>query len=111
MLEIELGAAGGAAGIDHDMYHIAGQATLSGNLDVLPTTGFEITEGVTYDVLTATTIDTALLTLNHPNLFDFEVVAHDNGQVLRLTVLPEPSTAIVLAAGVLGLIRPNRRVG
>lgn len=111
VLEIELGAADGTAGLDHDVYHITGQATLSGSLDVLPTTGFEITEGVTYDVMTATTIDTALLTLHHPSLFDFEVVAHDNGEALRLTVLPEPSTAIVLAAGILGLIRPNRRVG
>ncbi len=65
--------------------------------------------GDTFDVLGAADIDAAALTLDADPGFTFGVVSEGPGQVLRLTVVPEPPALLLLAVGGLFLAGGARR--
>jgi len=109
VLEVEVGNIIAGAGIGYDFYDVVGTAALAGTLDALPYTGFTTRYlGETVDVLTATTIDTTGLTITNSDLFAYDVVAGGNGEILQLTIIPEPAAGLILLAGLPMVLR--RRV-
>ena len=106
--EIELGGYNG--GVDHDLVHVTGTATLDGALDVLLIDPFVPLLGDTFDVLVADggIIDQGLdvTSLNaQVGGYSYEIIAGTGStEILRLTAIPEPSTCTLLGLGVLGLL-------
>lgn len=90
-----------------------GTATILGNIAVAPFRGFDPALGSTFDVLAADTVTfDAVVTGRTPSGLSFEaaeVVGSDGREVLRLTVVPEPSTcALLLASSVVVAIQRRR---
>lgn len=98
----------GAAGIEQ--ITVAGSANLSNaTLEFGFADGFSGASG-TYDLLTATTITSTGLTLDDQltggfSIQGWEVISGGNGQVLQVTVIPEPSSyALIGGLATLGTI-------
>lgn len=111
--EVELGGYNG--GVDHDLVHVTGTATLDGALDVLLIDPFVPQLGDTFDVLIADggIIDQGLDVHSlSPQIggYLYEIVAGAGStEILRLTAIPEPSTCTLLGLGVIGLLGLGRR--
>ncbi|MBC2595934.1 hypothetical protein H5P28_16840 [Ruficoccus amylovorans] len=95
-----------AAGIEEIM--VAGSASLNNStLELNFADGF-IGQAGTYDLLTATSISTSGLVLddNLTNGFSvekWEVVSGGNGQILQVTVIPEPNASCSLLGGLVAI--------
>lgn len=85
--------------------NLAGTLTLNLLADYIPT------DGMTFDVITATTIvnNGYILAGNGASKFTSEIVTVGSNQVLRLTAIPEPSAFGLILAGVLGVIVLHKR--
>jgi len=90
----------------NDFVNVEGIADLDGVLEVSLLGGFVPTSDMTFDVLTASSIDATDLSLTRG--FRAYVVPGGNGEILRITV-PEPATLSLLAIGGLGLLARRRR--
>ncbi|GAG27073.1 unnamed protein product, partial [marine sediment metagenome] len=123
-LEIEIG--GTTAITDHDVLTVTETATLNGTVYVSlidPAGGANIFEPELddfFDVLTATSItgsytfDYEDADLSEPWMsWDDTIETGGNGQILRLTVVPEPSELVMLAGvavfGLIGYLRRRRK--
>lgn len=115
ILAIELG--GLVRGTEYDWLDVNGEATLAGSLEVSLIEGFVPTRYDRFDVVTATSIalDPAFSFeapegLADNNVFVMGIVdGGPRGQILRLTVIPEPASCLLFVLGALGLLFPARR--
>lgn len=85
---------------------------LDGTIVLNLLSGYVPTEGLTFDVITATDIVDNGFTIsgNGASWFTSEIISVSGNDVLRLTAVPEPSTYALLAAvGVMGLVLRRRR--
>ena len=83
-LEVELAGPDGVPGVDFDFYDVAGAANLHGLLDINLIGGYFGELGKSFDVLTASSIDTSGMTLSE-SVFSKSIVAGGNGVLLRIT--------------------------
>ncbi|NQT41113.1 MAG: PEP-CTERM sorting domain-containing protein, partial [Planctomycetes bacterium] len=119
VLEIEIG--GLDQGNEYDFVDVSGTADLDASLQVLLTGGFDPQLGDSFDVLTAAnvnllagfTLDQSLLDPSQ-QYFAYRVIPGGNGQILRLQLVPEPSTIVTAGLGLMALIglgwRRRRRI-
>ncbi len=115
VLAIELG--GLTQGTEYDWLDVNGAVTLAGSLEVSLIDDFIPSFADTFDIVTATTV--ALdpsLSFTAPEgflgnySFTMDVVGGGpRGQILRLTVVPEPASCLLLVLGVLALLCRARR--
>ena len=106
VLLIDIGSAG------NDLINVTGPAVLAGTVEVTELDGFDPSIGSFYDVLTSPDI-TGLLTpvgtTPGGNSYAASVVSGGAGEVLRLTVVPEPGALGMIGAVGLGLLARRRR--
>ena len=109
ILEIELAGSGDVAGVDFDFVDVLGDASLDGQLQVSLLGGYSPPFGTTFDVLTAQNIALGAnfgidLSVVPGYGFYSTLIPGGNGQILQLTAVPEPSTAVglfsLIAAGI-----------
>ncbi|MDY0166130.1 MAG: hypothetical protein RBS80_06275 [Thermoguttaceae bacterium] len=120
-VEIEI-ASPGTGGIDYDLVMVDGDATLAGTLSALFLDDFVPEVGNRFDVLYTTgslDIDDLALTVGPSSLtFGWWEMATipgigGDGFTLRLSAVPEPTgalLALLALAGLLGCLRPRRRI-
>ncbi len=109
VLEIEIG--GLDQGNEYDFLDVSGTADLDASLQVRLTGGFDPQLGDSFDVVTAAginiltgfTLDQSLLDPSQ-QYFAYRVIPGGNGQILRLQLVPEPSTIVTAALGLVALI-------
>jgi autotransporter-associated beta strand protein len=121
ILEIEMQSPGLAPGTDYDLVQLSGAsttATLDATLKVILLGDYLPLYGDQFDVLTARNIvlgagfalDQSEASLPFSRYFSAGVVSAPGGTALRLTVLPEPGTLVLLGLGTcLALLRGKRR--
>lgn len=79
-------------------------------VDMAADPGASLLPGDTFDLLTASTIDgLPTLATGDEAAWTLQLVGGGRGQVLQATFVPEPATAALLAAGVLGMCRRTAR--
>ena len=114
------GLAGDAGdGVGYDFVMVHGDASLTGVLDVALLDDFVPELGTYFDVLQTTgtlAIDGLTLNSNWPTSefgwWDFGTAPAGDGFALRLSAVPEPTSAllaILACSGLLGCVRPRRR--
>ena len=110
--QLAVDLAGTDQGTAYDLFKISGTASLAGLIDVSLLLAFTPSHGDTFDVLTATSI-TDTSTLMGAAGFNKGIILGANGEILRLTYVPEPQalTQIGISAAILLLIitGPHRR--
>jgi hypothetical protein len=121
LLEIQIG--GLLAGDEYNVLDLTGTASLAGSLLVSlvdpadPLNGsnpFSPQPGDVFDILVAATISDTGLSLTLPGFPDFRawdaaiVDTSPGRQAFRLTVIPEPTTALLLGLGLAGLALRRR---
>ncbi len=95
----------------YDFVDTSGDALLDGSVQPWVIDGFDPTLGDTFDVLTASsvtlgtnfTLDQSQLDPRHA-YFSARVIPGGNGQILRLTVVPEPSALLLALFGGSGIL-------
>ncbi len=96
---------------DHDLLAITGNATLAGNLEIILLGDYRPVFGTTFDVITSTGTLSGMVTLSGPEAIWFSA-AIVGGNTLQLTsLIPEPSSAVLLALAGLALARRRRQRG
>ena len=101
VLEIEVGDMG------NDFVFVEGAASLEGDLNIDFLAGSNANAHDVFDLLTAATIDTSLLTTSVTGLggdYILQTVDGGNGQILQLVLTPEPASIALWAiiAGIFG---------
>ena len=94
--EIKMDSAGNAPGVNNDLLNVTGQATLGGNLNVLPVGGGVYTAGTQYTVLTAPGGVTGRYTLPSTTLPTFGIQVTYGANDVTFELLP--TTSLVAAA-------------
>jgi hypothetical protein len=105
-LLIDIGAGG------NDLVNVTGPAVLAGTVEVNALDGFDPALDSFYDVLTSPDITGILAPIGTTpggNFYTASVVPGGAGEVLRLTVVPEPGAITLLGAAGLGLLARRRR--
>lgn len=84
-INIEVGSAG------NDYLYVQGTAVLNGQIQVSALDSFTPVIGQTFNIMTASSINTSNLTMNAN--YTYSVVSGGNGQILQVTyTIPEPSS-------------------
>ncbi len=117
--EVEIGGLAQGADPGYDFVDVRGTASLDGSVLPALSGGFTPTLGDVFDVLTATTVDLgANFSLDQSQLdpryayFSAEVIPGGNGEILRLSYVPEPSSIVLALLGglaLLGIYQQRRR--
>lgn len=103
VLEIDLAPDG------NDFVYVEGAAVLAGTLQFNPAGGWTPAQGGTFDILTASSIDISALKLDLSAVptsltFQLSLAAGGAGQILSVSVVPEPSTLVLMLGAVVGLV-------
>ena len=120
ILEIQIQSPGSIPGVDFDLVELTGPfttATLDDTLKVVLLGGYQPLYEDQFDVLTAPNIvlctgfvlDQTEAGMPAGRYFSASVVAAGSGSALRLTVLPEPGTLVLLAVGGCAALLRTRR--
>ncbi|NQT38609.1 MAG: PEP-CTERM sorting domain-containing protein [Planctomycetes bacterium] len=116
IFEVEIGGLAQGADPGYDFVDVSGTAVLDGSVLPVLSGGFTPTLGDVFDVLTATSIDLGTnFQLDQSQLdpryayFSAEVIPGGNGEILRLSYVPEPSSIILALLGGLALLGVYRR--
>ncbi len=116
VLQIEMNEYDQGADPGYDFVNVSGDANLNGTLAVVFLDGFKPAVGDFFDVLTAADITLGLGVFGLDQSaapweggFVFSVVVGGNGEILRLSAVPEPASLIILALGGLCLAFFRRR--
>lgn len=85
--------------------------TLAGTVNLNLLGGYTPTVGMTFDIMTATTITDSGFVLggNGAGLFTYEIIDGPTSDILRLTAVPEPGVWALLGIGALIFLRPRRK--
>ena len=102
--------------IGYDFVNVTGTATLDSTLAAVLLDGYTPGAGSFFDVLTAEAftlganfaLDQANAALPGPNEFEYSIIQGGNGQILRLQVVPEPTTLTLLGLGLVAVARHRR---
>jgi len=99
--------AGAKAGVDHDRFEVSGTAGLAGTLEIELLEGFDPAIGTSFDILDFGELTGAFDNIILPDLavgLDWETSSlYANGS---LSVVPEPSTAVLMLMGILFVVTP-----
>ncbi len=112
-LDIELG--GLLAGVEYDQLLVSGNAFLNGTLSVSLFDDFTLSEGDSFNILTANQINDTFAgladgaTVGRFGDYNLIVSYSDTAVSLSATAVPEPSAIAVLAIGTIGLARRYQR--
>lgn len=110
-LELDLFGDGGVAGTDFDQLTVDGTASLAGTLEVLLEPGYTPVVDQTWDVLSAESITLESgWSIAPGSSFEAQVISGSTDDTLRVTRIPEPTSAALWLLATLGaLARSNRR--
>jgi len=100
-INLEIGSTG------NDFMNVQGNAVLQGQINLLSLNSFVPQLNQSFNIMTASTIDTSNLILN--GNYTYSVISGGNGQILQVTYIPEPSSIFlcILFLAIFTLVERN----